>query len=112
MRNFSETERSPRDQPELTLRDAVAVAESVADLLHSLAADTWSPTLSVADRAAVQAETITTCRWASLALRRAIAVAERSDDDMVVGGLYGPMTRAEALGHFRYLLDAVTYPLS
>jgi hypothetical protein len=95
-----------------TLQDAVDAAESIGDLMQDLAVGAWRPTRAIADRQNIRAETLETCHWATVVLRRAIDVAETAVDETALGSVYGRVTRLEALAHFNYLLDSAMTQLA
>ena len=90
------------------LQEAVTTVERVGEVLHAFTLEGWQPGLQAERRRALEAEAAASYAWASVVVKQAIAVAQAaSDASTACGELYGPVTRAEALAHFRYMLEHV-----
>jgi hypothetical protein len=90
------------------LQEAVTTVERVGEMLQAFTAEHWRPVLPAERRRALEAEAAASYAWASVVVKQAIAVARAAPAASTARGeLYGPVTRAEALAHFRYVLEHV-----
>ena len=90
------------------LQEAVTTVERVGEVLHAFTLEGWQPGLQAERRRALEAEAAASYAWASVVVKQAIAVARAAPAASTARGeLYGPVTRAEALAHFRYVLEHV-----
>ena len=98
----------PGQEVDPALQEAVTTVERVGEVLQAFTAEQWRPVLPAERRRALDTEAAASYAWASVVLKQAIAVARAASAASTARGeLYGPVTRAEALAHFRYVLEHV-----
>jgi hypothetical protein len=98
----------PGQEVDSALQEAVTTVERVGEVLQVFTAEQWRAVLSAERRQALEAEAAASFAWALVVVKQAIAVAQAASAGSTARGeLYGPITRAEALAHFRYLLEHV-----
>jgi hypothetical protein len=97
-----------REEMDSALQEAVTTVERVGEVLHALTLEQWQPTLEDERRRALETEAAASYVWAVVVVKQAITVARAaSAASTACGDVYGPVTRAEALAHFGYLLEHV-----